>query len=97
MCKYYEKDTCSNQKCHLAHEGDGYLKVVPFSRLSRDDKPSESPVEKAGRQMAEAEKQKREKKEAKRSKKRYDGLAKEWAKKKREGKDDGEGDDMARV
>lgn len=33
MCNYYKKDTCSNQACKRANKGDGYLKLVPFTRL----------------------------------------------------------------
>ncbi|KAF1918560.1 hypothetical protein BDU57DRAFT_515423 [Ampelomyces quisqualis] len=31
MCQYFKKDTCANLFCTMAHEGDGYSRLVPFT------------------------------------------------------------------
>jgi hypothetical protein len=50
MCKYYAKNTCANQACRYAHEGDGNVKLVPFTRLkaAKECERSASPVELKG-------------------------------------------------
>jgi hypothetical protein len=55
MCKCYKKDTCSNQFCTFALEGDGYTKLVLFPRLQQEHSGLSPLVTKANRD-AEARK-----------------------------------------
>ncbi|KAF2023378.1 hypothetical protein EK21DRAFT_118825 [Setomelanomma holmii] len=53
MCKYYKKNTCLNQSCTFAHEGDSYIVLVPFTRLQASGS-GRSPVELKAREDEEA-------------------------------------------
>lgn len=88
MCKRYKKDTCSNAFCALAHEGDVFTNLVPFTRLQKMKEKTPSPLEKKAARDAQA-KQRANKKKIE-SEGMYDGLFEDLVKnrKKRDGGDD---------
>jgi len=72
MCKRYKKDTCSNLLCALAHEGDVFTNLVPFTRLQKMKEKMPSPLQQKAARDAEARKRANNKKTNYES--MYDGL-----------------------
>jgi hypothetical protein len=94
ICKYYEKDTCANQFCSMVHEGDGYGKLFPYTRLHKLPSSSSTLETKAlidAKGRAKAEKLRTEYELA------YDGLFEEISRRFEKREDAGNGGEAGTV